>query len=280
MRSPRVLAASTLAVAAFGGALADRAAAGDDDERDKNTLIAEAQFQLFLLNSDLEPNDITCTRPPLRDTAGEMLCYALVSDRISVAAIASMELPGIYVFTPLDKIDPSDLDRLGDDRTVPQPPPPTAAPPTTAPPAPEPPAAEPLGDTDQAIVDSIDAVVADSAGLGSVLTENNTAVRSLDHIAYHAPTSTVQVTVTTDGVDPAARDSVAFYVTDVMAYLWEETAPTRATDATIHPRLEVTVDDVIYGSAFDVMVQVADYTITEGEWIEIVTGNAALKTAF
>ena len=34
---------------------------------------------------------------------------------------------------------------------------------------------------------------------------------------------------------------------------------------------------MIYGSAFDLMVQVADYTITEGEWLEIVTGDAALK---
>ena len=110
-----------------------------------------------------------------------------------------------------------------------------------------------------------------------MLTENNESIRSLDQIAYHAPTSTVQVTVTTDATDPAARDGVAFFVTDVMAYLWEQAAPTRDTAATIHPRLEVTVDDVIYGSAFDLMVQVADYTITEGEWLEIVTGDAALK---
>jgi hypothetical protein len=137
----------------------------------------------------------------------------------------------------------------------------------------------PSGTTDQAIIDSIDAVVADIDGLGTVLTDNNDSIVSLDSIDYHAPTSTLQVAVTTDVADPASRDSVAFYVTDVIAYLWEQTAPTRQTDATIHPRLEVTVDDVLYGSAFDVMVQVADYTITENEWLEIVTGDAALKQA-
>ena len=80
---------------------------------------------------------------------------------------------------------------------------------------------------------------------------------------------------------PATRDGVAFFVTDVMAYLWEETEPTRRPDATIHPRLEVTVDDVIYGSAFDVMVDVADYAITEDEWLEIVTGAppSAIRSA-
>jgi hypothetical protein len=292
MRSRRVLAVSTLAVTALAGAgLSAPAAAGDGDDRDKNTLLAEAQFQLFLLTADFEPSDITCTRPPMRDTAGELLCYALVSDRVSVAAIASMESPGVYAFTPLNKVDPADLEGPeGDDLPAPEPPPvpdtPTTTteatapePPSSEPPSPESPSSEPPGTTDQAIVDSIDFAVADADGLSSVLTDSNESIQSLDTVAYHAPTSTVQVTITTDSADPAARDSVAFFVTDVMAYLWEQSQPTRQPDATIHPRLEVTVDDVIYGSAFDVMVQVADYTITEGEWLEIVTGDAALQPA-
>jgi hypothetical protein len=274
MRSRRVLAVSTLAVTALAGAALDApAAAGDGDDRDKNTLLAEAQFQLFLLNADFEPSDITCTRPPVRDIAAELLCYALVSDRVSVAAIASTEAPGVYVFTPLNKVDPTDLDRTSAQDVV------VGEPATSEPPSSEPPSSEPFGTADEAIIDSIDAVVADVDGLGTVLTDNNESIVSLDSIDYHAPTSTLQVTVTTDVADPAARDSVAFYVTDVMAYLWEQAAPTREADATIQPRLEVTVDDVLYGSAFDVMVQVADYTITENEWLEIVTGDAALKRA-
>ena len=217
--------------------------------------------------------------------AGELLCYALVSDRVSVAAIASMESPGVYAFTPLNKVDPADLDQPADDVRAPEPPPVAETPPTTAeapspqPPSSEPPSSEPAANTDQAILDSIEFAVSDSDELSSVLTDNNESIQSLDTLAYHAPTSTVQVTVTTDSADPAARDGVAFFVTDVMAYLWEQSQPTRQSDATIHPRLEVTVDEVIYGSAFDVMVQVADYTITEGEWLEIVTGDAALTRA-
>jgi hypothetical protein len=281
MRSRRVLAVSTLAVTALAGAALDApAAAGDGDDRDKNTLLAEAQFQLFLLTANFEPSDITCTRPPVRDTAAELLCYALVSDRVSVAAIASMASPGVYAFTPLNKVDPADLDPPAEqDVTAPEPPPVPETPTTTTEtPSPEPPSSEPLT-TDQAILDSIDFAVADADGLGDVLMGNNESIQSLDLLAYDAPTSTVQVAVTTDTTDPAARDGIAFFVTDVMAYLWEQSSPTRDSDATIHPRLEVTVDDVIYGSAFDVMVQVADYTITEGEWLEIVTGNAALQRA-
>ena len=109
--------------------------------------------------------------------------------------------------------------------------------------------------------------------------ENNASISSLDLVAFHEPTSTLQVAVTTNVADPATRDDVAFFVTDVMAYLWEETAPTREADATIRPRLEVTVDDVLYGTPYDVMVEVADYTITSDEWLEIVTGNAAFHPA-
>ncbi len=275
MRSRRLLAVSTLAATAIAWATVDSTvSAGDgDDDLDKNVLIAEAQFQLFLVESDFVPSDITCTRPPIRNSAGELLCYALISDRVSVAAVATMESPGMYSFLPLNKVDPDDLERdvpVADppvDEPVVEEPPPTSDPDDIG------------GDVDEAVLASIDSAVADSQGLSQVLIDNNASIASLDRLDYHAPTSTVQVQVTSNATDAAARDTIAFYVTDVMAYLWMENEPTRDADATIHPRLEVTVDDVLYGTPFDVMVDVADYTITEGEWLEIVTGNAAFQAA-
>jgi hypothetical protein len=274
MRSRRAIAVSTFAATAITGAAIDgTAAAGDSDDGDKNVLLAEAQFQLFLLTSDFVPTDITCTRPPARDDAGDLLCYALISERVTVAAIATMESQGVYVFLPLNKVDPADLGADDD----------TASPPPEGPDLPgaptEPGSDDPQSAADQAVLTSIDSAVADAAGLSQVLTENNASIASVDLIAYHAPTSTVQVTVSTDVVDPATRDRIAFYVTDVMAFLWMESEPTRDVDATIRPRLEVTVDGVIYGTPFDLMVDVADYAVTEGEWLEIVTGNAAFGSA-
>ena len=209
---------------------------------------------------------------PARDQASELICYALISDRITVAAIASMQSPGVYTFLPVNKVDPADLttDAAQPDTTLPQPPEDTTSA-TTVP-------SESLDSTDEAILDSMDLAIASTDDLSTMMMEDS-PITSVDLIAYHEPTSTLQVSVTTDATDAATRDSVAFYVTDVMAYLWEETEPTRQPDATIHPRLEVTVDDVIYGSAFDVMVDVADYAITEEEWLEIVTGDAAYRAA-
>jgi hypothetical protein len=275
MRSRRALVVSTLAVTALAGTtFAGTAVASDGDDDDKNVLLAEAQFQLFLVRADFVPTDITCTHPPVRDVAGELLCYALISDRVTVAAVATMDLPGEYAFQPINKVDPADLDDPAgrEDATSPVPPQGPDLPGTPT----EPESVDPQSATDQAILASIDVAVADAQELGQVLTENNASITSVDNIGYHAPTSTVQVAVTTSGVDPANRDAVAFFVTDVMAYLWMENEPTREVDATIRPRLEVTVDGVLYGTPYEVMVDVADYAITEGEWLEIVTGNAAV----
>ena len=282
MRSLRALAGTTLAATAIAGASLDSTAhAGDGDggadDRDKNVLLAEAQFQLFLVTADFVPSDITCTRPPLRDETGELLCYALISDRVTVAAIATTDSPGVYTFVPLNKVDPADVsDNPADGGEISPQPPQSPDEPTPT----EPGSVDSQNATDEAILASIDTAVADAQGLGRVLTENNASIASVDLVAYHAPTSTVQVMVTTDATDPGIRDGVAFFVTDVMAYLWMESEPTREADATIRPRLEVTVDDVIYGTPFEVMVEVADYTMTQDEWLEIVTGNAAFEPAF
>jgi hypothetical protein len=265
MRSRRALAASTVVAGVLAGAMLDAAAAGaapdddgDDDRGDKNVLLAEAQFQLFLLNANFVPTDITCTHPPVRDLAGDLLCYALISDRVSVAALATMEEPGVYTYVPLNKVNPADL--AADASTQDQSP-------------------APQSGADQAVVASIDTAVADAQGLGRVLTDNNASIRSVEHIAYHSPTWTVQVEVTSDATDAAARDGIAFFVTDVMAFIWVAGGPARAIDATIHPRLEVTVDGVLYGTPFDVMARVADYTISEGEWLAIVTGADTVARA-
>ena len=245
-------------------------AAGDDDG-DKNTLLAEAQFQLFLVTANYEPTDITCTPPPIRDEDGQLLCYALISDRVSVAAIATMESPGVYTFVPLNKVDPADLSgerAAGEEITPQQPPIPDSPTPTS-------PADDQQGSTDEAVLASIGYRRRRRRGLSSLLTDNNPSIISVDLLAYDAPTSTVQVSVSTTDTDPVVRDDVAFFVTDIMAYLWMEGEPTRERDATIHPRLEVTVDGVIYGTPFDVMVAVADYAITQGEWLDIVTGTGA-----
>ena len=275
MRSRRVLVVTTLAATAIVGASLDGTALagnGDLDDRDKNVLLAEAQFQLFLVTADFVPSDITCTRPPMRDEGSELLCYALISDRVTVAAVATMQSPGVYTFVPLNKVDPADLSgepAAGEEITPEQPPTPDSPTPT------EPGADDQQSSTDEAILASMDIAVADVEELSSLLTENNPSISSLDLLAYDAPTSTVQVSVSTTDADPAVHDEVAFFVTDVMAYLWMEDEPTREPDATIHPRLEVTVDGVIYGTPFDVMVEVADYTITQDEWLEIVTGTGA-----
>jgi hypothetical protein len=272
---------STIAAATvFGASGGVATAAGDGD---KNSLLAAAQFELFVLSTtDFIPTDVACTPPPDRDANGAMLCYALISDRVSVAAIATMESPGVYTFTPINKVDPAELEPVTPAQTEVVAPDSEQAPTVPGSPdtpsEPEMPAPSPQNAADEQVLNTIDGAVTHGDELGGVLLGNNESIDSVEGVTYHAPTSTMQVSVTTSATDVGVRDTLAFYVTDVMAYLWERSEPFRDPEATIRPRLEVTVDGEVYGSAFDVMVGVADYTISQTEWIEIVTGGGARST--
>lgn len=287
MRSRRAHAASTLAAAALATSAtivagANVAGAAADDEGDKNTLLAEAQFQLWILTtSDFEPTDITCTRPSSRDDGADLLCYALISDRVSVAAVATMESPGVYTFVPLNKVDPADLaDPVADTPAAPeQPASPDPAPAPAPPDASDPPApATSPAAADQAILEGFEITVAEADDLSGVLTENNDAIVSVDALEFDVSTATFRIAVTTDAVGGDERDELAFYVTDVMAYPWMEGEPARDPVATIRPQMEVAVDGITYATPFDVMIDVADYNITGDEWLQLVTeGSDALK---
>lgn len=240
-------------------------AAGDGDDR---SALAEAQFRVYLLsNTELRPSDVTCTLPPTQNSDGEMLCFALVG-RDSVAAVATLVEPGVYTFTAITKASAAAA-------TAPQ------GSPTPAPgPAPEPgPGQE--SPANQAVVDAVAGLVQIGASIGEDLMDNNSSITSVEAITYDELTSTVSISLTTDITDDALRDFIAFDVTNVLAYLWEDDWPLRDPTATIQPRAEVIVDGEIYGTPFEVMVQVADYEIDFEGWLSITTGatTSGLKPA-
>ncbi len=65
------------------------------------------------------------------------------------------------------------------------------------------------------------------------------------------------------------RNAIAFVVTDVASGLWAEGQPLRDSTATIRPRLEVTVDGTLYSSAYEMMTDIADGTMTYADWLEL-----------
>src|SRR3954464_12092558 len=97
---------AALAATAVVGSTGAASAAPGDDEGSKASELAEAQFRVYLLTTtQLEPSDVTCTLPPTPDPSGAMLCFALVNDRDTVAAIATLAEPGQYAFTPINKLE-------------------------------------------------------------------------------------------------------------------------------------------------------------------------------
>jgi hypothetical protein len=253
-------------------------AAAPPDEGNINSRLAEAQFLIYLLtNTDLRPTDITCSQPPTQDAAGDMLCFALVDGRQTIAALATLESPGVYSFTAITK---SDAPVAATTTATTTPPPPTLPPipsgtPTTAPTTG---GQTPTSDPDQAILDAVaHATTTEAAATTEVLLGYLDELTSVDSYSYDEPTSTLQVRATSSTTDPARRDEMAWSITDTMAYLWETSTPLRDPNATIRPRLEVILDDEIYGTPYDVMVRIADYDIEFSEWLAITTGTNALS---
>ena len=251
--------AAVLAATAVVSTAGAASAASSDDEGSKASELAEAQFRVYLLTStDLEPSDVTCTLPPTPDPSGAMLCFALVNDRDTVAAIATLSEPGQYTFTPINKLDTTD-EVVGSSTAGPT----TTAQPTTS--------AASSTDVDAAIVASIDTAIGSIDQLSAVLRQRNPSITEVGDLTFDAPTGTLAISVTTDGTTQDERDVAAFDVTDTVAYLWEAGTPFRQDSATIQPRLEVTVDGTMYSTPYDVMVDVADYTIGYADWLAIAT---------
>ena len=251
--------AAVLAATAVVSTAGAASAASGDDEGSKASELAEAQFRVYLLTStDLEPSDVTCTLPPTPDPSGAMLCFALVNDRDTVAAIATLSGPGQYTFTPINKLDTAD-EVVGSS---------TAGPTTTTQ---QTTSAGASTDVDAAIVASIDTAIGSIDQLSAVLRQRNPSITEVGDLTFDAPTGTVAISVTTDVTTQDERDVAAFDVTDTVAYLWEAGTPFRQDGATIQPRLEVTVDGTMYSTPYDVMVDVADYTIGYADWLAIAT---------
>lgn len=253
-------------VAVSAGPVLAHAPGAADNEGERRSQLAAAEFEVFLLSTtDLRPNDVTCNVPPAHDLDSDLLCFALVTDRDTITSVASLTGPDTYEFTPLGKFDPSG--QVGPDGL---PADATATEPANGPAQPD-----QLSAAAQYIADMTDF----PDGLASVLDEQFPEFVSLEDLSYDAPTLTVRVTVTSSAGSAPVRDSLAFGITDTLSGLWEFGSPVRAEETSIHPRLEVTVDGEIYGTPYDIMTRVADFDISFDEWLNIVTGNAGFDTA-
>lgn len=256
-------------VAVSAGPVLAHAPGAADNEGERRSQLAAAEFEVFLLSTtDLRPNDVTCNVPPAHDLDSDLLCFALVTDRDTITSVASVTGPDTYEFTPLGKFDPTG--QVGPDGL------PIAATATETATGPAQP--DQLNAADGAALQYIADLTDFPDGLASNLDEQFPEFTSLEDFSYDAPTLTMRVTVTSSAGTAPLRDSLAFAITDTLSGLWEVDSPLRADETSIHPRLEVTVDGEIYGTPYDVMTRVADFDISFNEWLNIVTGNAGFDT--
>ena len=237
MRRRSVVATSSAAVVSLVVGWTTGSAAADE-----NTDLAETQFQANLLSNGLFALDASCSPLPDAAPTGPMICYALLSDRQVASAIAELASPGVYRFVPINKIEPGAA---------------SATPSTPSP-----------GPADAAVLATISAVVAPESRLSAMVMQANPDIASIDSVGFFEPTGTIEISVTTSAANDDVRHAIAFAVTEVLSGVWAAGQPVRDPAATIHPRLEVTVDGTLYSSAFGMMTAIADGTMLYADWLE------------
>lgn len=237
-RALAVTTSTALAVAAglaFGGIAA---------VADENTEAAEGQFRTYLAtNTSLIPLDVTCAPLPDAAPTGPMICYALLSDRQVASALAELQVDGTYRFISINKVEPA------------APGPGAVGSATSDSPA------------DAAVLELIATATAVDSRLPAMLMQANPDITSVDNVSFFAGTGTLEVSVTTAAANDDVRNAIGFAVTEVLSVLWAEGQPLRDPAATVHPRLEVTVDGTLYSSAFGMMTSIADGTMTYAQWL-------------
>lgn len=222
---------------------------------DRERELAQAQFQVYLLTAtDLRPASITCTTPSGIGAPGDLVCYAIVDGTTTISALATPVGNFAFEFAAITK-------------------------------AGRPAATLDAGASPVVSGVGVDEYMAGFEGdgevLGSMFSDEDITV-SVQRIEWQPQVSTlfVEITTTTAGGDAAGSDGdrLAWELTDMLASGWEVGTPLRAPDATVRPRLEVVVDGVVYGTPYEVMVDVADYAIDEAAWLEITTQAGPVGT--
>jgi hypothetical protein len=172
-----------------------------------------------------------------------MICYALLSDRQVVSALAELQADGTYHFISINKVESgAPVGGAVDPGTSDNP-------------------------ADVAVLDLIGTVTAVDSRLASMLRQANPDITSVDNVSFFAETGTLEVSVTTVAANDDVRNAIGFAVTEVLSGLWAEGQPLRDPAATVQPRLEVTIDGTLYSSAFGMMTRIADGTMTYAEWL-------------
>ena len=226
--------AAIVGLTAFGG---EPGGAADDEDG----AMAEEQFETYLAtHTMLVPLDVTCAPLAGATASGPMICYALVGDRQTVAAIAELDSSASYRFISINKIEVVGA-APGAEATV----------------------------ADAAVLELIGTATSPDSRLPTMILQANPQIASVDHVGYFEPTGTLEISVTTTAPNDDVRSAIAFVVTAVASALWAENQPLRDSAATIQPRLEVTVDGTLYSSAFGMMTRIADRTMPYAEWLAL-----------
>ncbi len=230
--------------------------------------LAELAFALFLGNElDVDAGTYSCSEPSSLAVGETITCFTLIgSDRVVVAVTELTGTSGVYEFELVSdhQIDTTEVTTT----TVP---PTSAVSRATTTILPTPIIVTTVAQLSQADRDLLaygDLINQDSEELVTNLISGDDGVVERAEYSWDPETATVKLSATLSPTYTNSLDTAAWIIArDRALDLWSRESPFRAEGISIRPSLEVTVDDVLFVSDYELCVQVADQTIAMTDWI-------------
>ena len=230
--------------------------------------LAELAFALFLGNElDVDAGTYSCSEPSSLAVGETITCFTLIgSDRVVVAVTELTGTSGVYEFELVSdhQIDTTEVTTT----TVP---PTSAVSRATTTVLPTPIIVTTVAQLSQADRDLLaygDLINQDSEELVTNLISGDDGVVERAEYSWDPETATVKLSATLSPTYTNSLDTAAWIIArDRALDLWSRESPFRAEGISIRPSLEVTVDDVLFVSDYELCVQVADQTIAMTDWI-------------
>jgi hypothetical protein len=232
--------------------------------------LTELAFALYLgTELDIESGRYSCTEPSSLEVGETIVCFTLVgTDRVVVARTELTDMPGVYEFELVSDQLILPVEDTTTTSTTTTTPPTTPASTTSLPPVfiVTTTAARTPADTE--LLAFGDSINADAQNFVDNLTAGDEDLIESATYSWDPATATVRLAVTFAPSYSYPIDTAAWiFARDRAMDLWNRDSPFRAEGATIHPSLEIVVNDARYESDFNLCLRIADQTIAMADWV-------------
>lgn len=131
----------------------------------------------------------------------------------------------------------------------------------------------PSPDIDQAVLQLGEVLVAEPQSLVDFILAATPAVGSVDPLDFehddNSSTPSLTVKITSTVTTPTERDDAAWAVASALANLWGDAAGFHNEVGTLHPGLNLVIDQSAYAAPMELMIRIFDVAVTKEQFLRL-----------